>query len=379
MASSARICLISQRGLTQQLSRASNFEFEDVISTIDDVDLLTFSGNKLSPLLLRAKNKISLSTSRHGLVPSGVSLSQAIGNAAHYQQSDHIYDLTFILVQSLRDLLTLSALPNWRKHTRHAVCFVEEIWRDNIPALGQQLQLLSPFEQIYTTCSGSVEALSAALGKQVHFFPMAIDTLKFTPFTLEQSRNIQIYNMGRRSMITHQALLKDAEAKQYFYCYDSLRGPYNFQSHKEHRALLANLIKQSRYFVANYGKFDLASETKGQTEFGVRFIEGMAGGAVVIGDLPKTPAFEEQLGWQDSLIPVPFDSADIANRLEELDRDPERLAQIRARNVEQALARHDVLHRWQLILDRAGLATHPHLAQRLQDLENRKMLLKGPA
>ena len=47
--------------------------------------------------------------------------------------------------------------------------------------------------------------------------------------------------------------------------------------YKEHRTLYINLIKRSRYFIANKAKFDSVNQTGNQEELGSRFFEGECG------------------------------------------------------------------------------------------------------
>jgi len=60
---------------------------------------------------------------------------------------------------------------------------------------------------------------------------------------------------------------------------------------KQHRSLIADIAKRSRYFLVNPGKIDRQVETRGQSEIGYCFFEGAASGTVMIGEAPKNEAF----------------------------------------------------------------------------------------
>ena len=82
--------------------------------------------------------------------------------------------------------------------------------------------------------------------------------------------------MGRRSQITHQSLLRMVQESGIFYLYDSMSATFPANNAKEHRALLANLAKRSRYFIVNPGKIDRQEERGNQIEIGGRYFDGAA-------------------------------------------------------------------------------------------------------
>ncbi|HTX48076.1 MAG TPA: hypothetical protein VME40_01685, partial [Caulobacteraceae bacterium] len=65
----------------------------------------------------------------------------------------------------------------------------------------------------------------------------------------------------------------------------------------------------------------------------------------------------------------PFDSADIARILADLNGDPERLRAVRRNNVRQAAQRHDWLHRILAVFDTLGLAPTEKMRARAKRLE----------
>ena len=66
------------------------------------------------------------------------------------------------------------------------------------------------------------------------------------------------------------------------YVYDTV-ADFDVMDTREHRVPLANLIRRSRYLITHPAKFERLDETQGIHEMGSRFLEGAAGGAVMIG------------------------------------------------------------------------------------------------
>jgi hypothetical protein len=88
----------------------------------------------------------------------------------------------------------------------------------------------------------------------------------------------------------------------------------------------------------------------------------------MIGEHPKTEAFREYFNWPDSVINVPYDSANIADVLTDLDSQPDRIEAVRKNSIVQSLLRHDWAYRWKAILEIAGLEPQDALAEREERL-----------
>jgi hypothetical protein len=203
--------------------------------------------------------------------------------------------------------------------------------------------------------------------------------LRFSPFPEPPPRAIDVCNIGRRSPITHDALLRLARGRRIFYYYDTVAASgdgekqrtFHVDNAGEHRLLLASLLQRSRYFIANRGRVNEPELVMGRDEIPGRFYEGAAAGTVMLGEPPRSEEFERQFGWPDALIPLPFDSPDVGRALVQLDEDPPRLERIRRDNVRNAALRHDWVHRLRTVLETVGIPpTEAMLARerRLQDL-----------
>src|SRR5262249_37449979 len=215
-------------------------------------------------------------------------------------------------------LYSLETIPNWRQRCRTAACFITEIWSD----LGQGylLELLSAFDHIFLASQHGVQDIARATGRPCSYLPLAADVPRFAHASLEQPRPIDVCNIGRRSPVTHRALLDAAERKQsFFYYYDTVAASganmkqrtFRVDNAEEHRRMLATILKHSRYYVANRSYVNEPEFGAGREEMSARFYEGAAAGTVMIGEAPRTEGFKRQFDWPDAVIHLPFDSPDV--------------------------------------------------------------------
>jgi len=347
----ARTLLLSQRNLEPSVSRACIVEFEDLIRTLDRVDLVAPSEPIEHPQRywdgLPLHKQLTKSVRRRDL--------PRIPERAYV---DETYDLLMVVCEDISDLLRLGVIERWVKCARFTVCHVLELWRDHVETRADEIALLSHFDAVFLSCAGAVEPLAGAIGKPVHYLPPAVDTTLFSPSPAPVARTIDIYNMGRRSNVTHSALHDFARQQGWFYLYDTFTGNPVTDPH-DHRRLLASLIKRSRYFVAFPAKHDQPELAADQEEVSTRYIEGAASGAILIGRPPRTPAFDQVFGHRDAVVPAGVGAATFNRVLAQLEADPRRVANIRKANIESCLMHHDWVHRWQRVLQVAGL---PELA-----------------
>jgi len=130
---------------------------------------------------------------------------------------------------------------------------------------------------------------------------------------------------------------------------------FRVQNASEHRLLLANILKRSRYYVANRARVNEPEISEGKEEISARFYEGVAAGTVLVGEAPRSDEFQRQFNWPDSVIRMPFDSSDAAEMFAGIDADPRRIERIRLNNVQQAALRHDWVHRLRVVYETLGI------------------------
>lgn len=352
--------MLSQRELYDHVAYCSKYEFEDTICGFDAVDLVA------------PANSYDFSKKIYTLAKR-VTMSSRFANSIKPDPNpfllDKEYELFLATCQYPWQILSLNSIKNWRKKCQKAVCYIEEIWEKDIQGWKPLLELINDFDYIFLGHSHGTKAVADITQRPCTYLASGIDAVKFCPYPLPPHRSIDVCNIGRRSSVTHKALLKLAEQGQIFYYYDTPKH-FHVLDPREHRSLIANLTKRSRYFFVTKSKVNQVDQTGGQLEFGTRFFEGAAAGAVMIGDPPATEAFDKYFDWPDATIRIPFDAANIADIIADLDTQPERLARISRDNVVNSLLRHDWVYRWREVLETVGLKPTPEMLYREAHLKN---------
>ncbi len=358
-ASQPRVLIFSQRGLRVERWQCCGLEMEDVIASVDDAEIVTPAHTATSRHRLKLARAMSRALPSAMLPPTGLSVTPQHAT----------YELLFAEVGNVGELLALDAFRGWRKRCRLAVCFIQEIFITYLPKLRQQLNILKEFDIVFCACAATVGPLSELLGKTITYLPFGVDALRFLPHRAYHERGIDITMIGRQSAVTHEALVEYALLSGAFYYSDTAWAPKIWvKRHADHRELLANLVKNSRFFIANRANFDRKDKIASQQEVGARYFEGIAGGAVLLGDYPRTQVFDEQMGWEDSVIAIPVDCPDVGSVIEDLNRQPRRLEAISRRNVWHTLKRHDWAYRWKSILDSVQLPPTEATLLRISEL-----------
>jgi hypothetical protein len=360
-----RILIVSMRNFRSEAFRSAEYELEDSICDFDFAEMLTPSFN--FSFVRKIKKKISNQFATY------LEISDLLDPGCYPSTIDKEYDLFIFVCQYFWDITSLNSIHGWREKCHKAVLWIDEIWIKELEGkkTNNCLKLLKNFDYVFTTQSATAKVMNHRIDPPCLSLPYGIDAIKSSPDDKKNKRNIDIYSIGRRSPITHQSLLELAENNNLLYLHDTLKGLQMF-NYKEHRQLYRNLIKRSRYFIANKAKFDTPNQTGGQEELGSRFFEGAAGGSVMIGIRPECEAFTANFDWDDAVIHIPYDATNISEIIAQLDSQPERLARIRKNNITNSLLRHDWVYRWECILTTVGLAITPAM-------ENRKALLKQMA
>jgi hypothetical protein len=358
----ARILILSMRNLSTHASRCSAYEFEDTIRACDAADML-------APRQAVPRGQVMRRVSR-AIGQSHRIVAEPIPPGRHY-------DLLLALCQSPSDLRHLPHLRELRERCARSACLLEEVWNVDIERWSRDIRWVANFDAVFTLLGASVPPLSKLLGRACHHVLGGVDAMKFCPYPDPPVRSIDVYSMGRRSGVVHTALMRLAEKHRWFYLYDTVAN-FSVIDPPQHRWLLSNFIKRSRYFMAYPAKFNSPDETRGQNELGLRQFEGAAGGAVMLGSPPRSEAYNRNFDWPDAIIPVSAtNGADVGDVMTELDRQPERVARIRRDNVANSLLRHDWVYRWRSMLEIVGLAPSPEMTVREADLKRLAGIVNG--
>jgi hypothetical protein len=363
-----KLLLLSQRRIADVVAYCLAYEFEDVLAAVTEAQRIDATD---LPALKFSRRAYKLARLASG---SPTLARQLVPYPRNKVILERDFELFFPIFTLSHELYSLAMIPNWRQRCRKAACFITEVLSDSLPAY--LFELLSAFDHIFIGSSRSVKDVARITGRPCTYLPLAVDVPRFTPASLDQPRPIDVCNIGRRSPVTHQALLDDAERRQSFYYYDTVAATgadlkhrtFRVDSPHEHRRMLATLLKHSRYFIANRGYVNLP-DTTGGDQISARFYEGAAAGTVMIGEAPRMEEFKQQFDWPDAVIHLPFDSPDIGRILADLNGNPERLRAVRRNNVREAARRHDWLHRISVVFDTLGLAPTEKMRARAERLE----------
>jgi len=359
-----RILLYSERNLYErEVWRCPFYEFENILQEIDSVDLLAPSRTRWYEDRLRVSLRLG-NYLKTPIVSPGIAPIKL----------DKDYDAFFTVIEKPGEALNIKAIKGLKDRCKTSICWVAEFYAWNMKTHRSSLEMLKEFDHVFFMAS-NYQPFNKVLPVEVRYLAAGVDTLRFCPYPNPPERCIDVLSIGRRSEKKHQALLRLAREEGLFYMYDTINDlhAYNLD---EHRALVANLAKRSRYFIVNPGKIDMPEETGGQAEFGYRYFEAAAPGTIMIGERCKNREFEKMFTWEDAVINSPFDSEDIGEVMKDLDRQPERQARIRRENIVQSLLNHDWAYRWESVLKVAGLEPLSGLVKRKQKLVERAAMVQ---
>ena len=355
------------------------FEFCRIVSECDCVDLIapgleTYMYKKLQRFL-PAHDGANLQRDLNRLLSGFLKIiklkSRPIMEEANLERE---YELFIFVAWGAPSLVELSRIRRWREKCGKAVAFVVELWASNHENDRAYLKLLDQFDQVFLA-NPVAEKLSRYTSAPCAFLPLATDCLSATPYPSPPNRVIDVYSIGNRPGELHKQLITLAERQEIFYLYDSLSSSESrMKDWREHRLLLANNIKRSRYFIAfnpaAIDTFRAAVIAGQQTVMPARLFEGTAGGAVLIGAAPQCPEFNELFSWPDAVIEISANPEDVGAILRDLDNQPERMGRLRRTNAIQALKKHDWVYRWEKILQTVGMEPLPQLQSRKCQLRN---------
>ncbi|MBW6504123.1 glycosyltransferase [bacterium] len=280
------------------------------------------------------------------------------------------YDLFIAHCADIYDLLQVPAIRGWKNHCRTSICWIDELWIKNLPKYKHWLSALKNFDHIILGLNGTVEAISNLLERPCYWIPSGVDAIRFSPFPHSPTRVIDICNIGRIWEGIHQAMIKLAAEKKLFYVYDTFHvSDTETKNYRQHREMIANMAKRSKYFFVAPAKMNLFKETDGQIEVGSRYYEASAAGAVMLGNVPDCESFRSSFNWPDAVIEINPDGSDVSEVILSLSAQPERLLEISRRNASEALLRHDWVYRWRSVLDIAGLKPTPAMEIRENKLK----------
>lgn len=366
MSESPRILMLSERNAESRKWHAFQYEFEDVIGAIDSVEMLAPPARRNTQLTRLADRVIRRSGHPERVTEPAIQPVTVDGQ----------YDLFFAVFSFETDIPHLLQLKQWRERCDKAVCFIVELFTDHLERAKPYLELLERFEfdQVFLLNPAPKVAVAEITGAEVDFLGLGVDALRFSPYPGAPERTIDLYQFGRRSEATHAAALDMVRRDGAFYVYDTV---FNvpLPDYRAHRDMMAEYLKRSRYFFSYRPGQDL-SRGRADDALSSRYFEATAGGAVLLGNSPSTPEYQQCFGWPDSTIEIPYEAHDLREIIAELDAQPERLARARTSNIVGGLRQHDWVHRWATVLDSAGLPHTARMTAREQELEQLALMVE---
>lgn len=215
-------------------------------------------------------------------------------------------DTVFWMQGSSRPELPLWALSAVKPTVRRCA-FVVDAWRPALPKIGRLavMQKLNPCFVAFR--EGYDELRRRFPSGRFEWLPFGIDSDVFHPG--EGERDIFAYWMGRRHDALHRALLRYCQDRGLEYRYTRVSG--EFADPQE----LGAIIRRCRYFVVTPPDIDNPARTGGFSPLVMRYLEGLAAGARLLGVLPKSGEFEALLP-HNTICEVAPDGSDLAAKLD---------------------------------------------------------------
>lgn len=349
--------VFSQRRLHRAPFHAPQYEFEDLLTEIDDVVLLAPPRSEEGPVA-QAGRHVMNGAKKRARIPRRSPPWNRPMMATTPVEGEH--DLFFAVFNDAYQISYLNDLPGWRQRCRRAVCFLLEAWSTTVARDADYYRLLSEFDAVYLFTPASAAALRAVGVPEPRFLAAGTDALVFAPRSPMQARPLDVLSYGRTSPAVHHQLLEIVGDDDLTYVYDT-HTDGAVLDFPEHRLLQASLMKRSSYFIAHaINDSPVRRErTGGEESLSTRYFEGAAGGAIMLGSRPSVAEFDANFDWTDAVIEMPWDCPDVRGVLLDLGRQPERLAVARTQAIATSLLRHDWVYRWEQVLADAGMPLLP--------------------
>jgi hypothetical protein len=368
----SRILIASEYNAKHRAHFAQSFEFCSVVASCDEADVLApgldnVIERRFGALLPDHDGNVQRDFNRGA---NGLRKILRLRNAPVMAPTvvTQDYDMFFFVAWSPQGLVELTRIKGWRSRCKIAVAYLFELWATTVEQDRAYLKLLDQFDQVFLLHSKCLPLLSSYTKAPCAMLPVGVDCLLAAPGSTSLERVVDVYSIGNRSADVHRKLLDHAQGREFFYVYDTLASSDSLvRDWSEHRFLLTNMIKRSRYFIgfspASLGGHK-SGKVAGEAVLPGRLFEGAAGGAIILGSAPRCPEFEENFDWPDAVIEISPDGDDVIAVMEDLDRSPDRISRVRRDNVTGCLMRHDWAYRWEHILATVGLPPLPQLAAR---------------
>jgi len=342
----ATTLVVSQRTLHPYPWYSSCVEHQDVVRAVFDADLALIEprGGRAHRVVARHQRTRRVAGRAHGLAPFSLS-------APHER-----YDLVIFIVNDLYQLAALESLPGWRELGDRVVVFINEMWPPWFEDAGHRRlvdEIVHRSTRVVVTIDWAAQALRAVTDSPIDCMLPTVDVLAAVSRVSEE-RRIDVANLGRRSPQQHAELVRWTDSGRGLYLFDTA-ALAAVDDHAEHRRQYSTLVGRSRLFISNLARFNQPELRGSAREYGLRYIEALAGGALIAGEHPSSTEGAGELGPDVRLFDFPIAATCVPDEVRELVADRDAAEVISRAHRITALERHDVLHRWTHIADAIGV------------------------
>jgi hypothetical protein len=219
-------------------------------------------------------------------------------------------DALFWMQGASRPELPILAPALLRGNVRRSA-FVVDAWKHLITKIGT-LAVLQRLDPCFVAFREGRDELRRRFPRgRFEWLPFGVDTDVFD--AASEERPVFAYWMGRRYEALHQAMVAYCAARNLTYRYTLRSGEFSDP------AELGRLVGSARYFIVSPPDVADPQRTGGFSPFVMRYLEGLAAGARLLGVLPRSGEYERLLPI-DAILLVKPDGSDLAARLD-ADRD----------------------------------------------------------
>lgn len=280
------------------------------------------------------------------------------------------YDLLLVHANDVSQVRAglAEVLPELGRFAHARALYLSEVWASEIdehPTLFDDV--LGAFTHVFSSLEGSVGPLRARARGDVHLLPTGADVTAMSPWPVRRPP-IDLTSLGRKAGPQHEALRVWARRTNRFYFYD-VTPPGDVADFSRHREGLANHLVHTAAWVTNCARFDEPARTGGIEEVGLRFYEALAGGCLMLGQLPTSSrTFQSLFADLPGMIDMPTASTIVPERIDRFLDDSRLLLAARAAHRRRALEVGDISHMLVAMLRACGLPVPQALGARVAGL-----------
>lgn len=350
--------VVSQSDLHDEAWMSHSDEYARVLATMLDADLVQLScRDSVVARVLRDRYRLRN-------VASGLPWTRTFEIAPPRQT----YDVAVVVVNNLHQLRRMAAVPQWRSIADLRIAIVTELWPPAIEVSRPTLDEIGhDVDHVFVAVDGVVSDLERTSGVAVSFLPPAADAFA-APVVRPRARPFDVVNLGRRDPAQHAVLRSWAHERGTSYHAPETPAP-RVGDHAAHRREYLTRVGSGRFHVANVARFDDPDVAQGHREYGYRYFEALATGAVVVGDHPPIGMQRRVFGDDVPFLHLPVGATALPDDLDRVLSDLDVATDLAVRSRRLALQGHDVLHRWLEIARTVEVGEFAGVARRREALE----------